>query len=111
MDDDCTNVPIRSGGTLGVLTREVRIRIVNCSLSGVLFEANMPVPVGTVAALSLRIGDHEFNDTVRVVRCQPIAGAGSLHHVAAELLWTAPPGQQSLRLALQQRLTAGSTLA
>jgi hypothetical protein len=105
--DDYTNPPARSAESLAVLTRELRIRIVNCSLSGVLFEANGPLPIGTVAALTLRIGDREFKDYVRVVRCQAIAGAGALHHIGAELLWTELPGHQSLRLALQQRLAAG----
>ncbi len=92
--------------SIGVLSRELRIRIVNCSLSGCLLESNASLPIGTVAALTLRIGDHEFKDDVRVVRCQPIAGAGSLHHIGAELLWTALPGRHSLRLALQQRLAS-----
>jgi hypothetical protein len=90
--------------SLAVVTRELRIRLMNCSLSGCLLEANAPLPVGTVAALTLRVGDHEFTDGVRVVRCQPIAGAGSLHHIGAELLWTVAPGRQSLRLAMQHRL-------
>jgi hypothetical protein len=90
--------------SLAVVTRELRIRLMNCSLSGCLLEANARLPIGTVATLTLRIGDLEFTDGVRVVRCQPMAGAGSLHHIGAELLWTAAPGQQSLRLAMQQRL-------
>ena len=90
--------------SLAVVTRELRIRLMNCSLSGCLLEANAALPVGTVAALTLRVGDHEFTDGVRVVRCQPIAGAGSVHHIGAELLWTVAPGQRSLRLAMQQRL-------
>lgn len=99
--DDYRNPPARSAESLGVLTRELRIRIVNCSLSGVLLEADAPLPVGTVAALTLSIGEQEFKDDVRVVRCQPIAGAGSLYHIGAELLWTCVPGSGSLRLALQ----------
>jgi len=99
--------PVHSAAeSVAVLTRELHIRLVNCSLSGCLLEANASLPVGTVAALTLRIGDHEFNDDVRVVRCQPIAGAGSLHHIGAELLWTTVPGQRSLRLAMQQKLVA-----
>jgi hypothetical protein len=108
--DQYTNQPVHAAQSFAVLTREVRIRIVNCSLSGVLLETNASLAVGTVAALTLRIGEHEFKDDVRVVRCQPIAGAGPLHHVGAELLWTAFPGQHSLRLAMQQRLAASSQL-
>ncbi len=104
--DQYTNQPMHAAQSLAVLTRELRIRIVNCSLSGVLLEANASLAVGTVAALTLRIGEHEFKDDVRVVRCQSIAGAGSLHQIGAELLWTAVPGQHSLRLAMQQRLGA-----
>jgi hypothetical protein len=100
-----TSPPVRPPAeSLAVLTREVRIRLLNCSLAGCLLEADVPLPVGTVAALTLRIGDHEFTDGVRVVRCQAIAGAGSLHHIGAELLWTAAPGHRSLRAAMQQRL-------
>jgi hypothetical protein len=102
-----TNTPMHGATeSLAVLTREVRIRLVNCSLSGCLLEANASLPVGTVAALTLRIGEHEFRDDVRVVRCQAIAGAGSRHLIGAQLVWTAVPGQQSLRLALQRRLSA-----
>jgi hypothetical protein len=105
--DESTNQPTNTGAeSLAVLSRELRIRIVNCSLSGCLFEADAALPVGTIAALTLRIGGQEFRDDVRIVRCQAIAGAGSLHHIGAELLWTALPGQQSLRLAMQQRLAA-----
>jgi hypothetical protein len=100
------NQSTREAESLAVLTRDVRIRLVNCSLSGCLLEANAALPVGTVAALTLRIGGLEFKDDVRVVRCQPIAGAGSLHHIGAELLWTTVPGQQSLRLVMQQKSSA-----
>src|SRR5689334_11181484 len=106
MDQHTNQSGLAAPESLGVLTRELRIRMVNCSLSGCLLEANAFLPIGTIAALTLRIGDHEFKDDVRVVRCQPIAGAGSLHHIGAELLWTTVPGQQSLRLAMQQKLVA-----
>ena len=103
--DQSTNQFVRPPAeSLAVLTREVRIRLLNCSLSGCLRPADGPLPVGTVAALTLRIGDHEFTDGVRFVRCQAIAGAGPLHHIGAELLWTAAPGHKSLRAAMQQRL-------
>jgi hypothetical protein len=88
-----------------VLTRELQIRVVNCSLSGCLFETSTRLPVGTVAALTLRIDGHEFEDDVRVTRCDGIAGAGERYHIGAEFLWTALPSRRSLRFAMQQRLT------
>jgi hypothetical protein len=108
--DQYSQQPVRAAESLAVFTREVRIRLVNCSLSGCLLEANTSLPVGTVAALSLRIGDHEFNDDVRVVRCQPIQGAGSLHHIGVELLWTAVPDRNSLRLVMPHAEAAPADL-
>jgi hypothetical protein len=88
-----------------VLARELQIRVLNCSLSGCLLEASAPLAVGTMAALTFCIDGHEFEDDVRVTRCDPIAGAGSRCHIGAEFLWTALPGRRSLRFAMQQRLT------
>jgi hypothetical protein len=96
--------------SLGVLTRELRVRIVNCSPSGCLLETNARLPVGTVGSLSLRIGAHDLADDIRVVRCQPIAGAGDVFHVGAQFLWTALPGQYSLRLAMQQSTAAAAEI-
>jgi PilZ domain-containing protein len=92
--------------SLGVLTRELRVRILNCSASGCLLETNARLPVGTIGSLSLRIGAHELADDIRVVRCQPIAGAGDVFHVGAQFLWTALPGPDSLRLAVQEGVAA-----
>ena len=41
--------------------------------------------------------DDEVSDAIRVVRCQPIEGAGSLFHVGAEFLWTDSPKPTALR--------------
>lgn len=82
---------------LAVLARDVRVRILNCSASGCLLETTGAVDVGTIGSLSLRIGDDEVSDAIRVVRCQPIEGAGSLFHVGAEFLWTDSPKPTALR--------------
>jgi hypothetical protein len=94
--------------SLGILAREIRIRLINCSLSGCLIESNVALQAGTAAALTLRIGETEYEDDVRIVRCQAIAGAGSLYHIGVQFLWTALPGRKSLRLAMQQRLAMAS---
>ena len=90
------------GNVLAVLTRDVRVRIINCSSSGCLVETGVRLEVGTVGSLRLVLDGDEFTDEVRVVRCQPIEGAGSVHHVGAEFLWTLPPDRQSLRLAMRR---------
>lgn len=89
---------------LGVLCKEFRLQLLNCSSSGCLFEASSQIEVGTVGTLRLILAGDEFTEDVQVVRCQKIAGAGSLYHVGAKFLWTAPPAPGSLRRAMRRRV-------
>lgn len=82
---------------VGALTKEIRVRLLNCSAAGCLLETNAAVPVGTVAVLRVVFGDREFDDTIQVVRHQFIQGAGELHYVGAKFVLTAPPYVGSLR--------------
>ena len=85
---------------LAVIAREFAIRLVNCSRSGCLFEADKALDPGTVGTLSLVIDGHELADHILVVRCQAIAGAGPLHHVGARLLWVETPSTRTIRRGL-----------
>ena len=95
-------------GTLGVLMREFHVRVVNCSASGCLVESHVRLDLGTVLALRLFINGRAFTDDVQVVRCRPIEGAGSLSHIGLRYLWSAPPGEDSLRLATQHLVGVGA---
>ena len=86
-------------GQLGVLTRERRVRLLNCSVSGCLIETNWRPQVGVIASLRVVIEGREFADDVQIVRCQPIAGAGDTFHVGVQFLWTQPLHKRSLRRA------------
>jgi len=86
---------------VGLLTRELRARILNFSPSGCLIETNTRVDLGTIGSLRFVIDGHEFVDDVQVVRCQPIEGAGSLYQVGARFLWTAAAHKGTLRRALE----------
>ena len=97
-----------SGDVLGVLTRELQVRIINCSYSGCLVETDARVEVGTVGSLRLVFDGNELSDDVQVVRCQPIQGAGSVYQVGAQFLLTGPPGDRSLRRAVTQKLAVGN---
>jgi hypothetical protein len=88
---------------LGVVTREFHVRIVNFSPSGCLIETNARIDVGTVGSLAIVIDGVERVDPIRVVRCQAIAGAGSVYHIGAQFLWTAPPDSRTLRGAVIAR--------
>jgi hypothetical protein len=86
---------------LGVLTRERRVRLLNCSVSGCLLETNCRLPVGVIASIRVTVEGRELTDDVQIVRCQPIAGAGDTYHVGAQFLWTQPLLSQSLRRAVR----------
>ena len=83
------------------LSKEVRVRVLNCSATGCLVEATAPVLPGTVAVLRIAFGGHEFDDTVRVVRCQALEGAG-VYHVGTEFLSTTPPYTDTLRYLMRR---------
>jgi hypothetical protein len=84
---------------IAVLSREIPVRVVNCSSSGCLLECTAPIEVGRIASLRLVFDGEELVDDLQIVRCQAIGGS-SLYHVGVEFLWTAPPQHQSLRLGI-----------
>ena len=98
-----TVAPPNSVQTLAVLTREIPVRVLNCSSSGSLLECPAPIDLGTVASLRLLLQEEELIDHLQVVRCRPIEGASS-YHVGGEFLWTIPPTRQSLRVGIGRHL-------
>src|SRR5215204_1841477 len=101
MNEPLQTPAIAAEGRLGILTREIRVHLLNCSTSGCLLEINAPIDVGTIGSLKLLVNGDEVVDDVQIVRCQPIEGAGSLHHVGARILWTRPPDSRTLRHVLR----------
>jgi hypothetical protein len=89
---------------LASLAKEVSVRVLNCSASGCLLESDTAIPVGAIARLRVTFGGKEFDDTVRVVRCQAIAGAGSVYHVGTEFLAATPPYAGTLRYVMRREL-------
>ena len=93
---------------VGVITREVRVRLVNISTSGCLIESSSRLEPGTAGDLRIRVGCDIYADDVRIARVQQVQGAGGTWHVGAEFLWTTQPGTRSLRRVvsrLRQALT------
>jgi hypothetical protein len=87
---------------LGVATRELCVRVLNCSPSGCLLETDTRLDAGMIASLQLVIHGDEFCDDVEVVRCQRVEGAGALYQVGVRFLWNAPPSQRALRWVVWQ---------
>jgi PilZ domain len=90
----------------GVLTRELRVRVIDISGSGCLIESHRRLEVGTVGRLRLQLKGEEYGDDVRVVRCQAILGAGSVHHVGLQFLWTTRRHARSIRYAVKHHMAA-----
>ena len=88
---------LSSQSALGVLARDMSVRLLEISRSGCLLESSCSVPVGTLGALSIDVDGSEYVDQVRVVRCQIVPGAGNTHRVGAEFLSLHLPGDRSLR--------------
>jgi hypothetical protein len=88
------------GGEVAGLTTELRVRVLNVSAQGCLVETKTRLEIGTTATLRLALSGGEFEDTMQVVRCQEIAGAG-VYHVGLTVLATAPASIQSLRYLMQ----------
>ena len=87
-----------------VLTRELRVRVINVSASGCLVESYHRLDVGSVATLRVMLGGEEYGDDVQILRCQAIQGAGSVYHLGAQFLWTTPPHERSIRHAVARHL-------
>ena len=81
----------------GVLTREVRVRLVNISGSGCLVETSAQVEPGTTGVLKVEIDGEQYADDIRVARLQRVHGSSATWHVGVEFLWTTYPGSWSLR--------------
>jgi hypothetical protein len=94
----------RKDEELGALTSEIRVRVLNGSATGCLVESSRALMVGTVAGLRVNLLGREYDDQVQVTRCQSIAGAGNIFHIAMEFLSTTPPFAGSLRHAIHREL-------
>ena len=93
---------------IAVFTRDLPVRLLNCSASGCLVETNVPLEVATVASLTLRFGGRHFTDDASVAWCKAIAGGGSRYHVGLRFVWTAAPTPDTLRMMAHQ-LAVGAT--
>lgn len=95
--------PTREQGTeMATLTTDLRIRVLNCSGAGCLLESTQALDVGTIAQLRITFSNGDFEDTVQVVRCQPITGGPGVYHIGTTFLATTPPSLESLRYFIRR---------
>ena len=87
---------------LATLTSDIRVRVLNVSEAGCLVETNRELEIGTVATLRITFAGGDFEDTVQIVRCQQIGGAGAVFLVGTMCLTTAAPSIESLRYLIRR---------
>jgi hypothetical protein len=85
------------------LTTDLRVRVLNVSTAGCLLESTRALELGSVATLLIAFGGGDFEDTVQIVRCQEITGAGSIFHLGAIFLTTSAPSIESLRYLIRHQ--------
>ena len=91
------------GHEVASLTTDIRVRVLNVSSGGCLIETRRALEIGTVATLSINFAGGDFEDTVQIVRCQEITGAGGVFHLGATFLTTAAPSIESLRFLFRRQ--------
>ena len=87
---------------IAALTSDLRVRVLNVSAAGCLVEANRALEIGSVATLRITFSGGDFEDTVQIVRCQEITGAGAVYHIGTTFLTTTPPSIESLRYPIRR---------
>ena len=85
------------------LSTDIRVRVLNVSAAGCLIETRRALEVGSVATLRMNVAGGDFEDTVQIVRCQEITGAGTTFHLGATFLTTAAPSLESLRFLFRRQ--------
>jgi len=85
------------------LTTDICVRVLNVSATGCLIETRRALDIGTVATLRVNLAGSDFEDTVQIVRCQEITGAGTTFHLGATFLTTSAPSLESLRFLFRRQ--------
>jgi hypothetical protein len=97
---DALDAILKANDLVAVLGREVSVRLVDISGSGCLLESGSRLEKGTTGSLRVVFDGLEYTDDVRIMRCRPSEGSGSVYYLGAEFLWTTRPGDRSLRRIL-----------
>ena len=93
----------RHGGrfdSAATLVRSVPVRLVEISRGGCLLECSSRLPTGSSGRLAVELAGSLLVDDIRIARCQPRVGAGSVFQVGAELLETRRLGRRTIRMAV-----------
>jgi hypothetical protein len=100
---DAVRIFLKTQVVIGVLGRDLTVRLLEISRAGCLLESSHPAAIGTVGSLTVDVHGTAYVDRLRVTRCEAIAGAGDRHHLGAQFLSLYTPGDKSLRHYVAER--------
>jgi hypothetical protein len=98
---------LNASDLLGVLIREVPVRLLIVSMAGCLLESPHWVCEGTIAAIHISVEGREYSDDIRIVGCSAISCGAAAYRIGTQFLWAKIPGDRSLRLVINQLQTRG----
>ena len=81
----------------GRLVRDIPVRLLDFSLSGCLVATNHLIHSGTIGELQVTFHEHEYRDTMIVVRTIQHHGFSYAHTAGGQFAWGNRPGAASLR--------------
>ena len=96
--------PDAGDSQLAALTKEVRVRILNCSATGCLVESNGAIPVGTVGLLRVAFDGSQFEAPCRLCGANQSLAQVVYVRVGTKFLSTTPPSADTLRHAIRRDL-------
>jgi hypothetical protein len=91
---------------LGVIVSDVPVRLVDVSRTGCLLESSRHMLVGATGELRIEFAGLTRSEELRITRCQPLEGSGTVYRLGAEFLRTRLPRASSLRRAVYEMLGA-----
>ncbi len=98
---------LNASDVLGVLIREVPVKLLVISMAGCLFESSCRVDEGAVGTIHVTFDGQDYSDDVRIIRCSFIRGAAAPFRLGGQFLWATVPDKRSLRLVINQLQTRG----
>jgi PilZ domain-containing protein len=82
---------------IGVILRDIPVRVIDASANGCLIECREPLPEGAVGLLEISGEDGPTVEPLRIRRSTEIAGGATRFRAGAQFLPLGAPGPRSVR--------------
>lgn len=83
-----------------VLVRDIPVRVLDVSLSGLRLAIDQPLDEAVVGRLGITLDGNDYQDTVQIVRCVEHPGTRLARTVGGRFAWATSPGSASIRGAV-----------